>query len=351
MATIYILDQIGPQDSKDSAGNWIPTVSAKSIINQLAWLPATEAVEVLINSPGGSVFEGISIYNVLKSRGNVTTKVVGVAASIAAVIFCAGTERLMCPGSYLMIHNPIVPVLGDEAAHLDAAKAAKAMAENYAAMIASASGKTVEEILALMSEETWINAIDSVALGVATGIDEDAEELKIAASITSLYHNIPGELMNKMQSTTGSASASAAVADATDAVLERIESFKALAFDGFDFMALIKDKATPEQAVAKMYEGLKAKHSELLSQVVALKAENETLKASAVTPAPAPTPVAKDETAALLKAVQEAGVVVVPKPGEAIDHRAVMAMIKDPVERSAYWQKHIKPTLGGAYKV
>jgi ATP-dependent Clp protease, protease subunit len=351
MATIYILDEIGPEGLTDRFGNWIPTVSAKSIINQLAWLPPGEAVEVVINSPGGSVFEGISIYNILKARGNVTTKVCGVAASISAVIFCAGANRLMGTGSFLMIHNPIVPVAGDESAHMDAAKSAKAMAENYASMIAGACGKPVEEILAMMAEETWINALDSVALGIATAIDEDAQELKIAASIADLYHNIPGEIMSKMQ-TTGGASASAAIADATDAVLEKIEAFKALSFEGFDFMACVKEKLTPEQAVAKMYEGLKAKYAEIKAELDALKAAPAVVEAPpAIDPVVTVEATAKAETANLLATIQNAGKIEVPAPGEVIDHRAVMATIKDHTARTAYWKAHIQPTLGSAYKV
>ncbi len=94
---IYLYDTI---DVPGSGG-----VSGLDVIDALDSFDGGD-VEIHINSPGGSVFEGISIYNSLKSYpGKVTTYNDSVAASISSIIFLAGEERQAAPGSFFMMHN------------------------------------------------------------------------------------------------------------------------------------------------------------------------------------------------------------------------------------------------------
>lgn len=97
---ILILDEIGPE--------FWGLISAKTVYDQLVLLKDGDDLEVLINSPGGFVDEGLSIFNLLIEEGKkrkVITKNIGQAASIAALIYLGGTERIMMPGSKLMIHQ------------------------------------------------------------------------------------------------------------------------------------------------------------------------------------------------------------------------------------------------------
>lgn len=64
------------------------------------------AVTVQINSPGGDMFEGIAIYNLLRTHpAAVTVEVLGLAASAASIIAMAGDDIRMSPGSFLMLHT------------------------------------------------------------------------------------------------------------------------------------------------------------------------------------------------------------------------------------------------------
>ena len=94
-ADIYIYSEVGGFD-----------VNAKSFIDELKSVKEKN-LNVHINSLGGSVFDGLAIYNALKTHTKtVTTKVEGIAASIASVIAMAGDKIEMAENSLFMIHNP-----------------------------------------------------------------------------------------------------------------------------------------------------------------------------------------------------------------------------------------------------
>ena len=119
-------------------------------------------IQVWINSPGGVVTDGYSIYNaILKSNTPVDTYVVGIAASIAGVIFQAGRKRIMSDYGVLMYHNPFGG--GD--------KALFAIRESIIKMIASRSGIDSKEVGNIMTRETFINAETALAMGFADSIE------------------------------------------------------------------------------------------------------------------------------------------------------------------------------------
>lgn len=129
-------------------------------------------IQVWINSPGGIVMDGYNIYNaILKSKTKVDTYCVGIAASIAAVIFQAGRNRIMSDYGALMYHNPY----GGTSKELDVMKG------SLATMIASRSGKTEDEILAVMNRTTWIPAKGddgALKLGFCDSIEESSDHNK-----------------------------------------------------------------------------------------------------------------------------------------------------------------------------
>ena len=84
---------------------WWLGVNAQDLTRELDAITAP-SIRVEINSPGGDVFDGIAIYNALRNHpAHVTTRVDGLAASIASVIAQAGDKRLIQPAAQLMIHN------------------------------------------------------------------------------------------------------------------------------------------------------------------------------------------------------------------------------------------------------
>ena len=86
--------------------------SPKTVINSLP--KSKEDIEVIINSGGGDVFAGSEIFTALKSyEGNVTAKIVGLAASAASFIAMGADKVLISPTAQMMIHNVSTSVSGD----------------------------------------------------------------------------------------------------------------------------------------------------------------------------------------------------------------------------------------------
>ncbi|MBR2311125.1 MAG: Clp protease ClpP [Oscillospiraceae bacterium] len=147
-----------------------------------------EPVEVLINSNGGDVFAGSEIFTLLRAySGKVLIKIQSFAASAAAVIAMAG-ESEMSPIAQLMIHNVSGSARGD---HRNMEHAAEVLA-NANRAIATAftakTGKSEEDILALMAKETWLTAEQAVKEGFvdrvmfAEGLKVSTDPVQLAAS-------------------------------------------------------------------------------------------------------------------------------------------------------------------------
>jgi ATP-dependent protease ClpP protease subunit len=175
-ATLRLYD---PIDSW--GGPW--GVSAKEFTGVLDDLPdeVTE-IRLLINSPGGDVFEGIAIMNVLRAHpANVVAVVEGIAASSASFIAAAADELVMMQQSQLFIHNAWTITLGD-AAELRAVAddLEKACDLNIASVYAAKSGDSVEHWLAEMDKDRWLSADEAVAEKLADRIEGvgDAESAK-----------------------------------------------------------------------------------------------------------------------------------------------------------------------------
>ena len=165
-AVILIYDLIG-EDWLTGGG-----VTAKLIAGQLNKIGDRPA-NVKVNSPGGDLFEGVAIYNLLREHpGKVTVDVMGLAASAASVIAMAGDTVNVGLGAFLMIHNVWGLVVGDrndltEAADLFAGFDA-AMADIYA----ERADLPREEIVALMDDETFLSASEAIEAGFADAVIE-----------------------------------------------------------------------------------------------------------------------------------------------------------------------------------
>lgn len=158
-----------------------------------------EDLEVEINSGGGSVFAGSEIYTALKSYpGNVTVKIVGLAASAASVIAMAGKKVLMSPTAQMMIHNVSSCAEGDYREMEHTAEILKNANDTIANAYRLKTGKEQKELLSLMDKETWMTAQKAKELGF---IDEIMfEDIQLAAS-TSYSGLLPPEVINKIRNT------------------------------------------------------------------------------------------------------------------------------------------------------
>lgn len=140
---------------------------------------ALETVEVEINSPGGSVFEGQRIYNALRgisARGvEVTTTVNGLAASMGSVILMAGDKRQMTQGSRIMIHEASTIAMGDSRAMRKTADLLDGISSEIAGIYADRTGGDEKEIRNLMFAETWMTADKAKENGFVGTVLKDGE--------------------------------------------------------------------------------------------------------------------------------------------------------------------------------
>lgn len=133
-------------------------------------------VTVYINSPGGDMFEGIAIYNRLKEHSHkVTTKVLGMAASAASIIYLAGSDRQVASSAFLMIHNCWTWLAGNRHYLRDIAADMEEFDAAMADLYAETSGQTAEDMAELMDDETYIRGKRAVELGLATGLLSSTE--------------------------------------------------------------------------------------------------------------------------------------------------------------------------------
>lgn len=128
-------------------------------------------VTVNINSPGGDMFEGLAIYNALREHdGQVTVKVLGLAASAASVIAMAGDEVQVARAGFLMIHNCWVVAMGNRHDLREYADTMEPFDAAMADIYSARSGETIEAIEKLMDAETWINGTAAVKQGFADSL-------------------------------------------------------------------------------------------------------------------------------------------------------------------------------------
>lgn len=163
---------------------WFESDVTPSII--VNWLSKQEGdVEININSNGGDVTAGLAIANAIRaySKGEVHCNVLGLAASMASVIACAGTTLTMGQGAFLMIHNPWTIAAGDADALKAQAEVLEKMKASLLSFYVSKFEKTEEELSALMDAETWIPFESALEFGLKADLFAD-ETLKAAASLT-----------------------------------------------------------------------------------------------------------------------------------------------------------------------
>lgn len=150
----------------DSVGGWFG-LYADEFIDALGGV-TTSKINLRLNSPGGSVFEGITIANALRAHpANVTVYVDGLAASIASVIMLAGDRVVMRPQSQVMIHAASGACYGDSNEMTKMAETLVFQTRNIAEAYAERTGRSVDEFLDYMAAETWFTAKEAVALGLA----------------------------------------------------------------------------------------------------------------------------------------------------------------------------------------
>ncbi|MDF3830240.1 Clp protease ClpP [Pseudocitrobacter sp. 2023EL-00150] len=186
-ADIFIYDEIG---------YW--GVTAKQFVSDLKALGDVTHINLHINSPGGDVFDGIAIFNALKHHGAaITVHIDGLAASMASVIAMVGNPVIMPENTMMMIHKPWGFAGGDANDMRDYAELLDKVESVLIPAYAQKTGKTTDEIAAMLEDETWMDGTECVALGFA---DQVTPSLQAMACIHSKrieeFEKMPNNIRN-----------------------------------------------------------------------------------------------------------------------------------------------------------
>lgn len=206
-AEIWLYDQIG-------SDFWGDGVSAKTFQKELTNLGKVTAINLHINSPGGDVFDGLAIYNLLAAHpARIVVDIDGLAASIASVIAMSGDEVRIAGNAMMMIHNPYGFAMGDAVEMRRTGALLDQIKTNLVDTYAKRTGQQQAQIDAWMDDETWLTAETAVQHGFA---DTVAAEQRVSASFGLLraFKHVPDRIK---------ASAAAAPRHASDVNAARLQ--------------------------------------------------------------------------------------------------------------------------------
>lgn len=251
-AEILIYDTIGKETdwwSGETTG-----VGAEDFINEVKALGESRDLIVGINSRGGNIWDGLAIYNFLsRHKGGVTTRIDGIAGSIASVIALAGKEVHMPETAQFMIHDPSTIAVGGVE---DMQKAIQALHSGKQTIIAAYMKKTRRseaEISEKMTAETWFTGREAKAFGF---VDSLTNQTPIFNSLDlSCFKRVPEALRNVSNKTAG---LPAGKHQQQENTMDRTKIVALLKKHG----ATVDDKATNEQLEAQLETLLSAKAKE-----------------------------------------------------------------------------------------
>ena len=172
----------------------IDEASVHEALNQ-----ATTPVIIRLNSPGGDVFEGISIYNLLKdSERDITVEVTGVAASAASIIAMGANRLVMCKGSSLMIHEASTWAIGNMADIQKTLNALETIDSSIISIYVEKTGLDDATLNDYLVNETWFTADEAVEVGFADEVKKVIEQTAMMNS-TDVEIKLSEELKNALE--------------------------------------------------------------------------------------------------------------------------------------------------------
>ena len=180
---ILIYDEIGP-------AYW--GLIDSGMVGQALAAMQGKHVTIRLNTPGGSVDEGVAIYNALKRHeGGVTTIVDSLAASMGSYLLQAGERRIVASNALVMIHDPWTIAFGNSSELRKSAEVLDKYSQRMIPDYAKSSGKTEDEITAIMLEETWYTGQQIVDAGFADEIGLESTVKPETKSLAKMCRNAP----------------------------------------------------------------------------------------------------------------------------------------------------------------
>lgn len=191
---IYVYEAIGE--------GWFGGITAKSFQESVRDIGSVQALDIYVNSPGGSVFDGVAIYNQIQ-RHPAAEKVVhidGIAASIASVIAMAGTEIRIAANGMFMIHDPWGMAVGTSEEMRKYAESLDKVRDTILNTYVARTGGDPKQISEWMAAETWMNADEAVERGFATAKTEE-RAIKAQFPMLERFAKVPEQLRRQAANT------------------------------------------------------------------------------------------------------------------------------------------------------
>ncbi|MCO2079908.1 Clp protease ClpP [Pseudomonas aeruginosa] len=249
----------------DEIGVW--GITAQQFARELKALGDLSLISLRIHSPGGDVFEGTAIYNLLKNHpARVEAHVDGLAASMASVIAMAADTIYMPENAMMMVHRPW-GIQGGEAD--DMRRYADLLEKIEGTMVAAymaKTGKSEEDIKALLKAETWMDGREAVEAGFA---DQLTEPLAAAAQLTSKrmkeFAHMPEALKALMQPR---ASTPAAAAPTPSPAAPTSQPAPAAPDEAAVRAQINAAENTRREGIRAVFQPFAASHGEMLNEVL-----------------------------------------------------------------------------------
>jgi ATP-dependent Clp endopeptidase proteolytic subunit ClpP len=289
-------------------------------------------IHLRINSPGGEIVEGSAIYNALtRHKGGLTVHIDALAASMASVIAMSGDPVYMADNALLMIHNPWTLAAGEAKDLRKQADLLDTMKSNLIRAYQKKSGMEEKAIAKLMDEETWLDAVEAVALGFVDAIEDGIPAAASAREMRARFDNFAkAKMENTVISETAEVSAPAAdpVVEETPVAAETVEAVAdAPVVEEAEVVAVEEVPVAEEPQAAVTADSLVAKISDMAAKLAEVEAR--------ATAAEAELSKVKEAFAALEKGAGVAAATVVPTVASE-DKSDPVAQWMDAIERKDY---------------
>ncbi|GIV51425.1 MAG: hypothetical protein KatS3mg038_1946 [Candidatus Kapaibacterium sp.] len=177
---VWLYEQIG----EDIFGGGI---SAKTFAREWRSLPKDVPITLRINSPGGDVFDGMAIAEIVREDATRTTvRVDGLAGSIASVIAVAADKRVIAKGGFYFLHDPWAVGIGTAKELRALADGLEQIGDSIVELYHEATGVARREWREMMTAETWIDADRALSLGLAHEIASDQQQQRSQSAAASV---------------------------------------------------------------------------------------------------------------------------------------------------------------------
>jgi ATP-dependent Clp protease protease subunit len=189
--TLEIYDAIG--------ADWFGQgITASEISDAMKTAGDYSSLNVRLNSPGGDLFEGVTIYNLFRASGKpVNVTVDGLAASAASLIAMAGDTITMGVGTQMMIHRAMGGAMGYAEDMRELADILDSVSAGAADIYVVRTGMEKDKVMQLMTAETWMSASEALESGFATAVSESQPQNVSGRFDLSMFKNTPVSLQTE----------------------------------------------------------------------------------------------------------------------------------------------------------